>query len=167
MNTWNDSICYFKREELACRCCGELRLDTSVALHLPILRAHWADRLLIAVGSVCHERNFVLAGHRDSLHLMHNTKLRYPQEGEAPADPVGTLAVSIRWGGQHYLDQLALARMAYNLGWSVGLHRQAIAIDRRVDVGMQKTIYYADDWGFDFRKEHVEGADIARKAATG
>lgn len=165
MHTWDSSIAYFTKDELACRCCGVVRLDLSVAIHLPMLRAQWGNPLFIGTACVCQKRNDSVQGHPHSLHLLRHPDYSYPPLPvgalDAPVDatpqPLGTLAVTLRWSKLDYKQQLELAQLAWSLGWSVGLHRSFIDIDRRKDIGVEQVVYYTEDWHFDFRKEHVRG----------
>jgi hypothetical protein len=51
--------------------------------------------------------------------------------------------------------QLALARLAWKMGWAVGLHDGFIHIDRRKDIGLQKAVFVYGVWSSPFNREDI------------
>lgn len=135
------AIPYFSEAELRCKGSGVIRLDSRFAEALPTLREAWGKPLV--PNSVCRSpvHNKKVGGHPRSLHLTEN-----------PVHPVdGTMAADIRWRGWPVAEQLRFARLAWSLGWSVGLHDGFCHVDRRTDFGMAQAAYLYGTWtgGFD------------------
>lgn len=123
---WSEEIPYFTRSELACKGTGIIRMDIRFAAALPALRlAHGGP---LGPSSVCRtpDHNKAVGGHPRSLHLTENPK--WPTNG--------TMAADIRWLGWSSDDQLDFAGLAWDMGWSVGLHDSFCHIDRRADLAL-------------------------------
>lgn len=148
---WTGALPYFSERELACRGTGVIRLDLRFAAALPALRAAWGRPLdLTESGSVCRtpEHNLRVRGHPRSMHLTDN-----------PVHPThGTMAADIPWRGWAAADQLRFARLAYRMGWSVGLHDGFCHVDRRADLGLPnlpKAVFLYGDWSGNFGPDEV------------
>jgi len=61
-------------------------------------------------------------------------------------DTLGSMAADLKWRGWPETDQLALARLAWRLGWAVGLHDGFIHVDRRADIGLAKRVFLYGEW---------------------
>ena len=137
---WTGALPFFAENELACKGTGVIKLDMRFAAALPALRAKW-DRPMILT-SVCRtpEHNERAGGHPRSLHLTEN-----------PVHPTeGTMAADVAWRDWPQAEQLQFARVAYRLGWAIGLHNGFCHIDRRGDIGLPKTVFLYGSWdGFD------------------
>ena len=146
MTTWTDAIPYFTRAELACKGTGTILLDARFAAHLPALRAAWGKPLVPT--SVCRtrEHNANVGGHPRSLHLTEN-----------PVHPThGCMAADLAWRDWPTQRKLEFARLAFRMGWAVGLHDGFIHVDRRADVGLRKAVFlYGSEWSAPFDKEDV------------
>jgi len=133
---WTGALPYFSESELACKSTGVVRLDRRFAAALPALRAKWDKPLVLT--SVCRtpEHNTRVGGHPRSLHLTDN-----------PAhDTEGTMAADIAWRDWPQAEQLQFARVAYCMGWSVGLHDGFCHIDRRYDIELPKAVFLYGTW---------------------
>lgn len=137
MKNFNSAIPYFTRSELACKCCGVVSLDMVFAIKLPLLRHSWGKGLTPSSVCRCGPHNTRVGGHKRSLHLMDN-----------PVHPTnGTCAVDIKWGNWSVGDQLAFAKLAYFMGWSVGLDVSFIHIDSRVESAeLPQAVYTYSNW---------------------
>lgn len=141
--SWDKAIPYFSEKELACKSSGIVKLDRRFAAMLPALRVAWGKSLTLS--SVCRtpEHNQKVGGHPRSLHLTENSA----------HDTEGTMAADIAWRHWSRLEQLKFARLAYKMNWAVGLHDGFIHVDRRHDLGVQKTVFLYGTWNGFSRKE--------------
>ena len=150
---WTDSLPYFPRHELACKGTGVICLDIRFAVALPALRQKWTQPLTPT--SVCrtpeHNRaiNDGKGGHPNSLHLTKNPK--WPTSG--------TMAADIAWRTWADERKLAFAKLAYHMGWSVGLNDGFCHIDRRGDLALinlpQAVFVYGGQWSGRFNPHDV------------
>jgi hypothetical protein len=105
---------------------GVIKMDPRFARALPPLRRAWGRS--VVPNSVCrtpaHNNSMRPPGHPTSLHLTENP--RWPT--------LGTMALDWPWRSWSTKDQLAFARLAWSMGWSVGLHDGFCHIDRRADL---------------------------------
>lgn len=148
MSTWTEALPFFPRHELACSGTGVVLMDARFAATLPALRAAWGRPLI--PNSVCRtpEHNVAVGGHPNSLHMTVNP--RWPTKG--------CMAADLRWRGWKPEDQLALARLAWRMGWSVGLHDGFIHVDRRADLGLAelpKAVFLYGTWSEPFNREDI------------
>lgn len=146
--TWTQALPYFSESELACKGTGIIRLDSRFAAALPALRLAWGRPL--SPISVCRAplHNEAVKGHPRSLHLTEN-----------PVHPTkGCMAADIAWQSWPEQDQLDFARLAYKLGWSVGLHDGFIHVDLRKALNLpnllQAVFLYGGRWT-GFNREEV------------
>lgn len=147
---WTSALPYFPEHELACQGTGVIKLDLRFAVALPVLRHEWGRPL--TPSSVCRtpEHNTNERGHKHSLHLTENPKW--------PTD--GTMAADIIWSEWDKGMKLAFARLAWRLGWSVGLHNTFCHIDRRADLripGLSKAVFLYGSWSGVFTPDDVAG----------
>ncbi len=145
MTTWTDAIPYFARAELACKGTGTILLDARFAAHLPALRAAWGKPL--SPTSVCRTpaHNDSVGGHPRSLHLTEN-----------PEHPTrGTMAADIAWRDWPAQRKLDFARLAYRMGWSVGLHDGFCHVDLRRMIGLTKAVFVYGAWSAPFARDEV------------
>lgn len=141
MLTWNHALPYFTKQELACKGSGVVHLDIRFAVALPALRQAWGRPLTPT--SVCRtpSHNEAVGGHPRSLHLTGN-----------PYHPTnGCMAADFVWPN----DKLAFARIAWSMGWAVGLHDAFIHVDRRGDIGLQKRVFLYGQWSAPFDREDI------------
>lgn len=145
MNTWNEAIPFFSKEELACKGTGTVKLNREFAAMLSALRCVWGKPL--TPNSVCrtpaHNKNE--GGHPNSLHLTENPK--HSIEGTAAAD--------IRWRGWSEEDRFKFARLAYSLGFSVGLHNGFCHVDWRKEAGLPQACFLYGTWTGKFSTKDV------------
>jgi zinc D-Ala-D-Ala carboxypeptidase len=144
------AIPYFSITELQCKGTGVIKLDPRFADALPKLREAWGSALV--PNSVCrtpeHNRSMDPPGHPNSLHLTENP--RWPT--------LGCMAADIRWRGWEPARQLAFARVAWGLGWSVGLHDGFCHVDRRADLNLKllpQSVFLYGTWTGSFGRDDV------------
>ena len=139
---------YFSDKELACKGTGVILLDPLFAEQLPLLREAWGFPLIPT--SVCRtpEHNKKVGGHPNSLHLTINPKHKTK----------GCCAADIRWATWDTPTKLRFARLAYSMGWSVGLHNTFIHIDRRDCAGLPQAVFLYGTWNNIFKPEDVRNA---------
>lgn len=144
--SWTDAIPYMTRRELACQGTGKIRLDKRFACHFLFLRVTWGEPLY--PNSVCRtpDHNASVGGHPRSLHLTKN-----------PVHPTdGTMAADIRWRNWSTERKLQFCRLAWRLGWSIGLHDGFVHIDRRKDCGLEQRSFLYGEWSGSFDTEDVQ-----------
>lgn len=130
------AIEFFSERELACKGTGVIKLDPRFAEALPKLRRAWGSAL--SPTSVCRtpEHNTKVGGHPRSLHLTEN-----------PAHPSqGCMAADIAWRHWPTSQKLEFAKLAWSMGWAVGLHDGFCHIDRRADIGLKRTVFLYGTW---------------------
>lgn len=136
MTAWTQPLPYFSRKELACKGSGVIKLHPTFAATLPHLRVMFGEPMIPT--SVCRnpEHNRYVGGHPRSLHLTENPE--HPTEG--------CMAADIRWDEWEDGKKLWFAGMAWDLGWSVGLHNAFVHIDRRRDIGLRQNVFHYGAW---------------------
>lgn len=162
MRTWTEALPFFERRELDCQGSrqidsgghpipgsGVILLDIRFACHFPVLRvSHGAP---LTTNSVCRTpaHNVAVDGHPSSMHLTENPK--WPTWGCMGAD--------IRWHNWSAQEQLDFARLAWRLGWAVGLHDLFCHVDRRADLGnraLPKRVFLYGSWSSPFDPEDIK-----------
>ena len=139
---WTEPLPWFPRRELACPLTGEIRLHDTFAAALPALRMAWGP---LTPSSVCRApaHNAAVGGHPRSLHLTEN-----------PVHPCdGAMAADLLWGDWSDTQQFEFARLAWSMGWSVGLHPEFAHVDRRRDIGLHQRVYVYKGWRGSFGTE--------------
>jgi len=120
---------YFGHAELMDRSTGEGRLAPGFSAALLALRLDFGEKMFPTSCCRSAERNRIVGGHPRSLHVY--DKPHWPTEGCCSIDI--NLA---RWGrrAEDYFE--ALAKVAWDRGWSIGdgRHRGFIHLDRRTHV---------------------------------
>ena len=139
------AIDYFSEKELACKGTGIIELDPRFAEALVDLRETWGKPL--SPSSVCRTplHNKFVKGHPNSFHLTENPKWK----------TFGTMAADITWRSWDTETKLKFAKLAYSLGWAVGLHNSFCHIDRRVDAGLPQAVFLYGTWSNLFDKKDV------------
>ena len=143
--SWKASIPYFSESELACKGFGVIKLDPQFAAMFPALRVAWGKPLI--PNSVCrtHAHNATVGGHPRSLHLTDNPV--HPTKGCAAAD--------IRWRNWDNGTKLKFARLAYSMGFSVGLHDGFCHVDWRQSAGLEQACFLYGTWSGSFTAREV------------
>ena len=139
---------YFSDRELMCKGSGIILLDPVFERELPLLREACGFPLIPT--SVCRspEHTKLVKGHPNSLHLTINPKHKTN----------GCCAADIRWNDWDNAKKLAFARLAYSMGWSIGLHNTFIHIDRRDCAGLPQAVFLYGTWSNIFKPEDVRNA---------
>lgn len=145
MNVWTEAIPYFPKSQLACKGSGIIKLDIRFAVMLPLLREKWGKPL--TPSSVCRTpaHNKAEGGHPNSLHLTENPVHK----------TYGTMAADIRWADWKVEEQLRFAKLAYSLGFSVGLHRSFCHVDLRAVTGLPQSVFLYGAWTDAFKPSEV------------
>ena len=145
MTTWNHALPYFSERELACRCCGTVKLDLRFAAMLPSLRQRWGKPMTVNSACRCPKHNVSVGGHPRSLHLTENS-----------AHPTGgTAAIDIAWRHLNTVEKLQLARLAHELEFRVGLHNGFIHLDMGRLLGMPPKPFLYGEWSAPFDLEDM------------
>lgn len=142
------TIEFFSADELKCKGSGIIKLDPRFAEALPELRRAWGEPM--SPSSVCRspEHNRASGGNPDSLHLTENTK--WPT--------LGAMAADIRWRDWPAEKQLRFARIAWRMGWAIGLHQGFCHIDRRADLklrGLPQWVFLYGAWDGRFTRPDI------------
>jgi len=145
MIAWVSALPFFPENELACRCCGVVKLDIRFAAMLPALRQVWGKPLTPSSVCRCPKHNVRVKGHPTSLHLTENSK--WPTTGAAAAD--------IAWRDWPTLDKLQFARMAHKHGFRVGLHDGFCHLDLGRELGINPKPFLYGTWTGVFNPENI------------
>ena len=145
MTCWHEGLPFFNADELACKGTGVIKLNIEFASMLPALRCLWNKPLVL--NSVCRtpKHNKSVGGHPNSMHLTDNPT--HKLEGTAAAD--------VRWYDWDKEDRLAFAKLAYSLGFSVGLHESFCHIDWRSAAGLPQACFLYGSWDNSFTVNDV------------
>ncbi len=112
---------YFTADELKCKGSGIVSLAEGFGAKLDALREAYG--LPMTINSACRsfKHNKAIGGHHNSAHIYDHPERSFR----------GTYAVDI-----HCVDatlRAHLAKTALNLGWSVGINKTFLHLDRRTD----------------------------------
>jgi len=121
---------YFTHKELACPLTNKVRLAPHFGTALLDLRMAY-DRPMV-VNSCCRSlrHNHRISGHEKSLHVY---DLPYHKTG-------GTAAIDIAWP-RDSSHRASLVKVALDQGWSVGVARWGIHLDRRDIVDLPQMVF--------------------------
>ena len=120
----------FSDKELACRHCGKLVLALGFAEKLKELRLESGLPMTLSPCCRCSEPNRQEGGNAGSFHLTENIKWKVP----------GTCAIDVVRRGAEY-DRKLLST-ALTLGWSIGIAKTFIHLDRRSDyTGLKAALF--------------------------
>jgi hypothetical protein len=146
------AIEFFSEKELGCKGTGVVKLDPRFAVALPELRRAWGEPVIIndKQGSICRtpEHNAKVGGNANSLHMTENAK--WPT--------LGTMAIDWPWRGWPVEKQLAFARLAWGMGWAVGLHNGFCHVDRRKDLNLAnlpQNVFLYGEWDGKFGRDDI------------
>jgi hypothetical protein len=143
------AIPYFSASELACKGTGVVKLDPRFAEALPKLREAWGKP--VRPNSVCRTpaHNRAVGGHPSSLHLTENP--RWPT--------LGCMALDWPWRDWPTAEKLEFARLAWRMGWAVGLHNGFCHLDRRADLRVKllpPSVFLYGQWDGAFGRGEIE-----------
>lgn len=145
-NIVTTAIKYFTENELKCKGTGVIKLDKRFADALVKLRESFKEQMIPS--SVCRTpaHNKAVGGHPRSLHLTEN-----------PVRPTnGTMAADIMWRSWTKAKKIRFCRMAWQLGWAIGLQDGFVHIDRRIDIGLPKIVFlYSGAWTNKFGEKEI------------
>lgn len=149
MSVWTSALPYFPAHEIACKCCGVIKMDRAFAAMLPALREAWAKPLTPTSVCRCPAWNTICnngkPGHPDSLHLTENLKWK----------TAGTMAADIAWRLWPTAEKLRFARLAHSLGFRVGLHDGFCHIDGGRKLGINPRPFLYGEWSGAFTPDEV------------
>lgn len=117
----------FSRKELSCRHCGKLELAKGFAEKLKELRLDFGQPMIVTSCCRCAAHNLAVKGKPGSYHLSSNSRAG------------GACAVDIKRQGYEYDKDLIIT--ALNKGWSAGIGKTFIHLDRRADYGAPAIIF--------------------------
>lgn len=143
---WTGALPFFSERELRCKGTGIIKLDIRFATALPQLRLSWGRPM--NPNSVCRApaHNLAVGGRPNSWHLTENP--------ERPS--WGCMSIDTQWRDWPVADKLAFARLAWKLGWAVGLHDGFCHTDRRGDCpGWNQTVFIYGTWSWPFGPSNV------------
>lgn len=112
---------HFTVEEVACRCCGLVKVAPGFMTHLEILRVAFGFPMTLSSACRCPAHNEAEGGRYGSFHLTDNPKW----------DVDGTCAVDVLWGSWDRQLKEKLIETATRLGWSVGTANSFCHLDKR------------------------------------
>lgn len=117
---------YFTDKELACKCCGKIKLASGFADDLIDLRLACGHPLRVNSCCRCKMHNEVVGGRPGSFHQMDN---------EAATKVKGCCAIDISIAGWAATKTWRFVRLAMDKGWSIGINwnLKFIHLDRRID----------------------------------
>lgn len=114
-------ITYFTREELACCSTGGLVLAEGFAEKLVTLRTKFGRPMIVTSCCRSLEHNRKVGGSPNSFHIYDVLRQGF----------IGCCAIDI--AVKCPTNKGGLFSLAWNLGWSIGFHKQFLHLDRRVD----------------------------------
>lgn len=118
----------FSRDEVNCPCCGEAKFAEGFTADLRDLRLAFGKPMIVNSCCRCPDYNEHVGGHKMSLH-----KLR---EGRTQ----GTCAIDISCPDNVY--KCDLVQDALNAGWSVGVYKTFVHLDRRGYAGLPQSMFW-------------------------
>lgn len=121
----------FSHEELACPATGEVRLHPGFDFHLAQLRMAFGTFMYPTSGCRSAAHNRAVGGVETSFHIW----------DEPPFGAEGALALDVERRGGVYARRLVA--IALPLGWSIGVAKTFIHLDRRDLVGRPPML-----WGY-------------------
>lgn len=121
---------YFSDGELCCKCCGEKKLDPYLERELYIYRETLDFPLFPNSCCRCPKHNANVGGAPNSYH----------KTAEVDDGREGTLAIDLRVAND--AQRAVMVTVALNLGWSVGVYKNFIHIDRRIDIGRAQVCFW-------------------------
>lgn len=120
----------FTVEEISCRHCGEVKLAPGFASELAALRASFGEPMKVNCCCRCPDHNAAVGGHWRSLHLIREGRVQ------------GSCAVDVHVPDPQY--RTALAMQALSLGWSVGVYKTFLHLDKREYAGLPQRLFRGD-----------------------
>ena len=119
---------YFTKDELKCKCgCGAFELAEGFIDKLIELRTVLDKPMIVNSCCRCDNNNIMSGGAKGSYHRVTNYISK------------GTCAIDIK--RKNYEYDAKLISIALELGWSIGLAKTFIHLDRRSDYGQPSVIY--------------------------
>ena len=125
-----EGVKLFSFNELACRSSGIYSFHGDFTDKVIELRLKFNKSMSVTSASRSFEHNTKIGGHPRSLHI-YDKPVRENQKG--------SLAIDVKSQGAGY--NLELIKCAVDLGWSVGVAKTFIHLDRRDMVGLQQGIF--------------------------
>jgi len=128
---------YFTHAEIACKHCGKAKVMDSFATKLVELREAWGRPMIITSCCRCFEHNKNIGGAAKSFHVFDSPKTTGINATCAADISVKNMDGKTRW---------AFVNLAFKHGWSVGVHKSFIHIDRRSDypeTGWESPVLFA------------------------
>lgn len=126
-----EKLQYFTHDELKCPDTGDVRLAPLFGFYLSKLRIRFNAKMI--VNSCCRSREYneSIGGHPKSLHVH-----------DAPYHITGgCMAIDIDTSGWSHEKWFKFVNLAWDQGWSIGIAKTFLHIDRRIDIGMPQTKY--------------------------
>tara|TARA_B100000989_G_scaffold221460_1_gene169162 strand:+ start:346 stop:780 length:435 start_codon:yes stop_codon:yes gene_type:complete len=121
---------YFYFDELACRFTRAYEYSDLFVEKLIDLRSKMGQPMMITSGARSYDHNKTIGGHPKSLHV-YDKPFRSNQ--------VGALAIDVATRGSVF--NYNLITLALDLGWSVGVSKSFIHLDRRDFIGLKQGIF--------------------------
>lgn len=119
----------FSRAELACKGTGMFKLGGGFAAKLLELRMAFDQPMRVMSCCRSESHNIAVSGHPRSLHVC-----------DKPVHPTGgTVAIDIYTGD--VLFACHLVGLALKMGWSVGVGKSFVHLDRRDFVGLGQAVF--------------------------
>ena len=122
----------FKAKEIACKCCGNIKISYALIVELPALRQAWGRPLNLNSVCRCPTHNVNEKGHKRSLHKTENDYWN-----------TATCGFDIDVEGWPDKDKRELLRLLDSRGLSTGLSENFIHGDlRTVVLGLKQTRFF-------------------------
>lgn len=145
MSVHTTPIPFFSSKELACKCCGVIKMDAHFAATMSYLRSRWNGPLKANSVCRCPAHNARVGGHPTSLHLTENEKWK----------TAGTMAADIDWRGWLKSEKIRFARLAHSIGLRVGLHDGFCHVDLGRTLGLSPRPFVYGTWSNEFSPDEV------------
>lgn len=149
MSSFYKELPFFTEAELGCHHCGLVKMDLLFAAALVALRIGWNKPLYPNSVCRCPIHNQSEGGHKRSLHLTANP---VHQTG-------GASAVDFPWQCASTRERIRFCRLAWSMGWSIGLSRHFVHLDARYFLHgstLPQVVFYYKDWALEFTDSEIK-----------
>jgi hypothetical protein len=147
-------IPHFRAEELGCQHCGMIRMAVGFPEHLVVLRRTYGQPIVLNSACRCTHHNTLSKGHPNSSHIC-DVPTKHDHKTE-----FGCCGIDVR------TPSPKLVKIAIALGWSVGISRNFVHLDRVADYSTLKNyqrLFFYEEINTDRRKEWEDNYGVVHQ----